>query len=65
MPRISSCRLYFLPGAEEPKGGWGLAGKVSSALPRPEPSISPQLTCETQGWEPQHYSVTKSRFIGT
>lgn len=33
MPRISSCRLYFLPGAEEPKGGWGLAGKVSSALP--------------------------------
>lgn len=34
-------------------------------LPAPKPSISPRLTCETQGWEPQRYSVTKSRFIGT
>ena len=48
--------------------GVGVGGS-GSLCPLPPlastPSISPRLTCETQGWEPQRCSVTKSRFIGT
>lgn len=68
-------RIYPLPGwisclALESQRGGRAACKVSSVLPHtaplaPKPSISPRLTCETQGWEPQSYSVTESRFIGT
>lgn len=65
------CLVYPLAGCisclalKSQRGGGGWRVRFPPPSPRPEPSISPQLTCETQGWEPQHYSVTKSRFIGT